>query len=53
MRLARALRTLPADGEVLMPGERGARNAARNRAALEIDADLHAELVALNSDPGS
>ena len=52
-RLAAALRRQPADGEILMPGERGARNAARNREALEIDADVYAELLALNSDPGS
>jgi len=52
-RLAAALRKLPADGEILMPGERGARNAARQRAALEIDAEVYAELTALNSDPGS
>src|SRR5919204_499479 len=47
-RLAAALRRLPADGEILMPGERGARNAARHREALEIDADVYAELSALN-----
>jgi ureidoglycolate dehydrogenase (NAD+) len=52
-RLAAALRQLPADGEILMPGERGARNAARQRNALEIDAGVYAELTALNSDPGS
>jgi ureidoglycolate dehydrogenase (NAD+) len=52
-RLAAALRQLPADGEILMPGERGARNAARQRDALEIDAGVYAELTALNSDPGS
>jgi ureidoglycolate dehydrogenase (NAD+) len=52
-RLAAALRQLPADGEILMPGERGARNAARQREALEIAADVYAELTALNSDPGS
>jgi LDH2 family malate/lactate/ureidoglycolate dehydrogenase len=52
-RLAAALRKLPADGEILMPGERGARNAARQRDLLEIDADVYAELTALNSDPGS
>lgn len=48
-RLVRALRALPADGEILMPGERGARNAKRNRDALEIDAEVYAELSALNS----
>ena len=47
-RLAAALRQLPADGEILMPGERGARNAARQREALEIDAEVYAELTALN-----
>jgi len=52
-RLAAALRKLPADGEILMPGERGARNAARQREALELDAGVYAELTALNSDPGS
>jgi LDH2 family malate/lactate/ureidoglycolate dehydrogenase len=52
-RLAAALRKLPADGEILMPGERGARNAARQRDALEIDADVYAELAALNSGSGS
>ena len=52
-RLVAALRRLPADGEILMPGERGARNAARHREALEIDAGVYAELQALNSDPGS
>lgn len=52
-RLAAALRRQPADGEILMPGERGARNAARNREALEIDAAVYAELQALNSGPGS
>jgi LDH2 family malate/lactate/ureidoglycolate dehydrogenase len=50
-RLAAALRALPADGEVLMPGERGRRNAERNRDALAIDAKLYAELTALNSGP--
>ena len=48
-----ALRKLPTDGELLMPGERGARNAARQRDALAIDGDVYAELRALNSDPGS
>lgn len=51
-RLTAALRQLPRDGEILMPGERGARNAARNRAALEIDAEVYAELTALNSGSG-
>lgn len=51
-RLAATLRQLPAGGEILMPGERGARNAARNREALEIDAAVYAELTALNSGSG-
>lgn len=46
-RLASALRKLPADGEVLMPGERGARHAARTRERLAIDAKVYAELEAL------
>jgi ureidoglycolate dehydrogenase (NAD+) len=49
-RLAQALRALPADGEVLMPGERGGRNAARARQTISVDADVYAEL---NSEPGS
>ena len=52
-RLVRALRGLPADGEVLMPGERGHRNAAAAREGVSVDADVYAELTALNSDPGS
>ena len=52
LRLAAALRKLPADGEILMPGERGARNAASHRDALEIDAGIYAELTALNSGSG-
>ena len=43
-RLMRALRGLAADGEVLMPGERGHRNAAAARAGVSIDADVYAEL---------
>jgi LDH2 family malate/lactate/ureidoglycolate dehydrogenase len=48
-RLVRALRALPAapGAEILMPGERGARNAARRREALAIDDELYAELRAL------
>ena len=43
-RLVRALRALPADGEVLMPGERGHRNAARARETISVDANVYAEL---------
>ena len=49
-RLVRALRALPAQGEVLMPGERGHRNAAAARDGISVDADVYAEL---NSGPGS
>ena len=49
-RLVQALRRLPADGEVLMPGERGHRNAAAARDGITVDADVYAEL---NSGPGS
>jgi LDH2 family malate/lactate/ureidoglycolate dehydrogenase len=51
-RLADALRLLPAEDEILMPGERGARNAARNRAQIAVDASVYAELTALNSGSG-
>ena len=52
-RLAAALRKLPADGEILMPGERGARNAMKNRERLSVDTKLYAELEALaNSGSG-
>ena len=43
-RLVHVLRGLPADGEVLMPGERGHRNAAGARAGVSVDADVYAEL---------
>jgi ureidoglycolate dehydrogenase (NAD+) len=49
-RLVRALRALPADGDVLMPGERGHRNADAARDGISVDADVYAEL---NSGPGS
>jgi LDH2 family malate/lactate/ureidoglycolate dehydrogenase len=45
-RLERAIRGLPSDGEVLMPGERGHRNAERAQAGVSIDADVYAELSA-------
>jgi len=48
-RLADALRLLPTEGEILMPGERGARNAVRHREHIAIDAGVYAELTALNS----
>ena len=43
-RLERAIRGLPADGEMLMPGERGHRNAERAQAGVSVDADVYAEL---------
>jgi len=43
-RLERAIRGLPADGEVLMPGERGHRNAAAASKGVAVDADVYAEL---------
>jgi len=48
-RLVSDLRRLPAapGAEILMPGERGNRNAARQREALPIPAKLYAELKAL------
>jgi ureidoglycolate dehydrogenase (NAD+) len=48
-RLVSALKRLPAaDGaEILMPGERGSRNAERQREALPIPAKLYEELKAL------
>jgi len=52
-RLVRAIRGLPHDGEMLMPGERGHRNARLAQDGVTIDADVYAELQALNSDPGS
>jgi ureidoglycolate dehydrogenase (NAD+) len=48
-RLVRALRALRADGDILMPGERGHRNAVRARAGISIDPEIYAELTALNS----
>jgi LDH2 family malate/lactate/ureidoglycolate dehydrogenase len=49
-RLVQALRRLPADNEILMPGERGHRHARQAEAGVSIDADVYAEL---NSGPGS
>jgi ureidoglycolate dehydrogenase (NAD+) len=48
-RLATDLRRLPAapGAEILMPGERGSRNAARQREALPVPAKLYEELKAL------
>jgi LDH2 family malate/lactate/ureidoglycolate dehydrogenase len=48
-RLVAAMRGLPHDGEILMPGERGHRNAQRAQAGVSVDADIYAEL---NSGPG-
>lgn len=48
-RLVAGLKALPAapGAEILMPGERGSRNAERRREALPIPAKLYAELKAL------
>jgi len=46
-KLVEALRALPANEEVLMPGERGRRHAARAREGIELDAKVYAELTAL------
>jgi LDH2 family malate/lactate/ureidoglycolate dehydrogenase len=48
-RLVGAIRSLPHDAEILMPGERGHRNAQRAQAGVSVDADVYAEL---NSGPG-
>jgi len=48
-RLVVAILGLPHDGEILMPGERGHRNAQRAQAGVSVDADVYAEL---NSGPG-
>jgi LDH2 family malate/lactate/ureidoglycolate dehydrogenase len=43
-RLVRAIRGLPHDAEVLMPGERGHRNATAARNGISVDGDVWAEL---------
>ena len=43
-RLVHAIRGLPHDGEILMPGERGHRHAAGAREGVAVDADVYAEL---------
>ena len=43
-RLADAIRGLPHDGEILMPGERGHRHAQSAQAGVSVDADVYAEL---------
>ena len=53
-RLARAIKALPAEpgAEILLPGERGRRNAAKNQADVPLPAPVLDELRALAASLG-